>query len=140
MKAIKTYALLVVIFTASLLISSCKKSDSSGGSTSKVKLLTSGKWTLSTMEYQKKDGTWVTQTPTVYSLVFNEDKTLTATVGTTVSVRAWSTTDDFSTINIVGTSGSGTVFTVSELSSSRFQITLTLSSSTYTKERDTFTH
>jgi hypothetical protein len=136
MKQTKQLPLLAIACIAALLFS-CKKSDNTS---SKTKLLVSGTWTLRTVEYQKNDGSWVSQTPTVYTLTFREDKSLTAVVGTQVSVKAWSTNDDFSQLNIVGTTGSGTALTVEELSSSTLKMSLPVTSSVYTRERDTFTH
>lgn len=129
---------LALLCVAALTLNSCKKSDSPS---SKEKYLTSGTWTLRTVEYQKKDGTWENSAnPTVYTLAFRDDKSVTAVTGTQVAVKAWNASDDFSQLSIVGTTGSGTAFTVNELSSSTLRILAAISSTVYTAERSTFTH
>ncbi|GAB3910054.1 hypothetical protein [Mucilaginibacter boryungensis] len=93
------------------------------------------------MELQKKDGTWEVQSnATIYSLTFKDDHTVTAVTGTQVSVKSWSMNDDFTQLNIIGTSSSGTAATVNELSSSTLQISQPFVLNGYTNERDTFSH
>ncbi len=59
MTKVTTMVCLAVLITVSVTLSSCKK-DGSNSSNSAISLLTSSRWTFEKFEYQKPDGTWIT--------------------------------------------------------------------------------
>jgi hypothetical protein len=128
---------------------SCKKSnDNSTPADSQISLLTNGTWKISKLEYQTSGGSWVTVAiPSAQAnetISFNKDNTYFSYAGS-IANGSWKFSADYSQIFLVNQSNavSGTL-TVNALTQSTLQIqqagTQVVNGTTYSAERDTFTH